>query len=298
MSSKNFTRNHLSFGERYPDVLQIFYHLLFSEALIIFTFNLICLCIIFKHEHIYKRFHNIYLAGLLSSHTANGLSFILHYIFRYIQTPKYLWYNILRVRDIFYASAVGFTLLLSIDRYLAVKKPFYYATLTKKFVVLSCIMNFIVIAGFKVTESFSKLVRAFLLPIVVVVGITIGILNSILYNEVKKQYKKIALTTVHDLSQDSTKHSKYLKKRQMRSLKICTLITITYILFWVPYTFVVCLFEIYNNFLVWKIRRCFEIFALLDSIIDVAIFVALNRDVKNQIYKLISISVENNDTFP
>lgn len=176
---------------------QILVHILFVEAVVIFIPNAVCLFVIFKHRKLLKKLQNIYLSGLLISHVGNNVTFILGY-----GTKRISWkvhHTIINIRYLFYASACVYTLLLSLDRYLAIRRPFYYQTISKYFILNTNIMAICLTFAFILTYSINELygiIGSFI--VVMLVSGLLAAFNSVMYVELKKQLRTIEMTTVHD----------------------------------------------------------------------------------------------------
>lgn len=265
-------------------------HLLFLEAALIFLLNFSCFCVSFTKASVYKKYHNVLLAGLIISHSGNGLSNMIQYILHQasvdVDILKVWWLS----RDIFYALAISYTLLLSIDRYLAIKKPFYYGTLTSRYILFVNLCAFFVSGTYKTAVVLSPVAFSMLPPLIFLVTVVLAVVNSVLYWEVKKQCGTIIATSVHESHQQHQLHVKNVKQRQFKTLKMCVVITVTYTLFWTPFVVLAGVYFVYEKEKsVWNLKRYFGLVALLDCIVDAIIYMKMNKDVKKEFYKKTSV---------
>lgn len=281
------------YSETHQEVYVYFLHSLFIQAVIIVIINVFSLWIIIRSGRIYKKLQNIYLMGLLLSHGLNGLSFVLYYVLvNMTSVSKTLLYHVKMMRDTFYIFSACYTTMIALDRYLAIKRPFYYTTLGKRFVIISnsliVLISVVVKLAFVLTTITTTII-AFL--VILIFSASVGFFNYVLYREVKKQYVSINSMTVYHTNEAEAKHKKYIKRRQLRSLKICLLLTFSYVLFWLPYVVTVLLYQMFKTFLMWKVRSCLELFNLFNSIVDVVIYVSLNNDMKQEMKKFFFLCI-------
>ena len=111
------------------------YVILFIESWILFLTNLMALIVIFSSKKLRERFNEKLILMLFNFHSLAAvfnITAIAHmwggYTYR---VRKQIWF----IRDIFISLEVNITILLSIERFVAIRKPFWYATLNKQHAV-------------------------------------------------------------------------------------------------------------------------------------------------------------------
>lgn len=283
----NCTRTEIGFNctqcaTKYNAYRRILVHVFFSQSVIIFLLNSTCIFIIFKNRRLLKNLQNIYLSGLLISHGGNGLSDILAYTTRTLSPIISLAFK--NIRYMLYSSACFYTLFLSLDRFLAIKRPFFYQTLSKSFIICTniaimfCTMSFLSL--FLINNLYGMYMS---ILSILIASFMLGVFNSIMYLELKKQFRNIQSTSVHNSSKDQLKSRKKIKHRQLRALKLCVFITVSYVTFWSPYMISGLISKTSTRSAVdIFLANCLEIFAVLDSIVDPLIYIYLNKTVKRK----------------
>lgn len=264
-------------------------HILFAEGVVIFLLNFVCLCFIFNDRKLLKNLPNIYLAGLLFSHGGSGLAVILSYTTRR-SFPTVAFVSSF-VRFAFYTSACCYTFLLSMDRYLAIKKPFFYQTISKRFILITNITVILIAPTTAFFFAYDRYTIYFAVFLLVFVSLMLAVFNCVLYFELRKQFQSIRSTSVHKSTEQRKASAKDIKQRQLRALKICVFITVSYIVFWYPFTFS-AIFSTTSPQDAKKVllTNCLEVFGILDSVVDPLICIHLNKSVKRKIrsfFKLI-----------
>lgn len=275
---------HLSYKLYTGDITyqRITVHLFFAETVVIFLLNSICLFVMLKERILLKNLQNIYLTGLLISHGGNGFVFIVAYATQLISWDAKITIN--KIRYMFYASACSYTFLLSLDRYLAIRRPFYYQTLSKRFITATNIAaisyTLVFIVSFHLSQIYGVLVAT---CAKIAVGTTLSIFNATLYFELRKQFRAIQSTCVHKSADEHISSAKKGKLRQTRALKLCVFITVSYMLFWYPHMFSTVHYFTTGYQTNVTVLQCLELLALLDSIVDPLIYIYLNKTVKRKI---------------
>eukprot|EP00111_Clytia_hemisphaerica_P000680 TCONS_00002007-protein len=102
--------------------------------------------------------------------------------------------------------------------------------------------------------------------------------NIKVYTTVRKQLRKIAATTVYRRqSMERSKELSSMKKKQMRSLLICTFISCSYIAFWVPFHIVLFIYD-YELGSGEPAITYAQVFGSFNALIDVCIYILLSKE--------------------
>lgn len=259
-------------------------HIFFAESIAIFLLNSVCLLIIFSGRKLLlkKNLQNIYLSGLLLSHGGNGLSDILAYVTRGISWKAVFVFN--SIRYTFYVTASCYTFLLSLDRYLAIKSPFYYQTISTLFIINSNLAVIFCTLMFAVLFLLNELYGAFFgIVFMLIVSTMLGVFNAIMYFELRKKFRAIKSMSVHNSREDHDNSKKKTSQRQVRALKLCVFIAVSYMIFWLPFMLAAINAIISGEDTDANLSHFLQLFALLDSIIDPLICIYLNKTVKQKI---------------
>jgi len=180
-----------------------------------------------------------------------------------------------------------------VDRYVAIKKPFHYQKLTPRSAVL-VISLAVFIALIHIVPSYLFNTTYIAVSFIIILGtVFLCISNLVLYHEVKKTCTKIASTIVHDTQLDELHLRCGVKKRQLKSLKICILIVLSFLLLWLPFLFVSIMRRVkeyvdLKPYGILDVKRELHLVANVNGILDVIIFLSINKQAKNVLKKTFS----------
>ena len=204
------------------------------ESLILIALNILAAYVIATSARLRSLFNNILLLLLFVAHTVTGVFNLLRCFFVLGWFTGETASNAITIlRDAFTAVAVHFTVLLSMERFFAIRKPFVYARLTRKHAWLSIGVALMLSIVFVVNRIFLTNLAFLVATMFVFAGaIMITISNWLLYRSIKKQCCEIAATIVVASNEKKLMRRKLVKDREMKSLKICLMIAASYLLTW------------------------------------------------------------------
>lgn len=204
-----------------------------QSALVIFS-NLVCLYIITAAKGLKRSYSNWFLIGVMVSHIIKGCSLII-----FIQDVY---------KEVFFdmfvdsmALSLIFLTLLTVDRYLAIKHTFLYHTLTWRYATLALGISVVPWIGFVVfvyisSQNYNGCQTVTVLGVITLaVGILLIFSNYNVYREARRQLASIASTTIRSTDQQRKVAQDRMKKRKLKAIGICMLITMSFIVFWLPY---------------------------------------------------------------
>lgn len=259
---------------------------IFVEGFILIFLNSVSFCIIVTSRNLRSSFYNILLSALFLSHLLNGICIIIYISFD-IWSDVYSkgYTGAIIARDCAISLEINFSILLSFERFIAVRKPFFYAKLTKIHGIASIGVAIGLTTFFTIFSIFSA--KAYLSAFIVITsgGIFIIISNFLLYRSVKKQCSQIAATIVDRSTQKQNEKRNEIRKRQLKSLKICLFIASSYILTWFPLIAVAIGNQKTDTSLL--LRKIFAVVSFSNGIWDVLIFFALNAEARRQLMQKI-----------
>ena len=240
-------------------------------------------------------FADLLLALLFFTHALSGITnivwLLLQHVFAMESLPMMIMDMLIHLVS---GMVICNTIIISVDRFLAIQKPFLYQQKlqNRQCGVLTILTIVLLPTCFAMLRWVSNSIAytfgyTFVLLGLVIVTVT----NFFLYRLVKQQCHNIASLIVttspssnHDeRHQNKAKQQKEaLKKRQMKSLKVCSFIALTYLLTWVPLvTFLLAkesvpvLKQFNRNFI-----HVNEIVAYMNGFLDVFIYFYLNKQAR------------------
>lgn len=259
------------------------------ESVLMIIGNLIAIrVIIFLNNKLRISFYNLALALLFASHFTTGAAILTISILK-LAAAHYNVVNLIElIRDCAISLEVNFTILLSFERFVAVRKPFFYAKLTTRHGAAAIGVVLALTAFFTVwrTLSTKAYISAFFVTIIGAVLIIVS--NFLLYRSVKRQCRQIAANIVDKSSKQQHDKRQVIKKRELRSLKICLFIASSYILTWVPLIIVQTIFQ--NNPSMVLLVKFLAILTFSNGIWDVLTFFALNFKARTKLLTILHLS--------
>ena len=170
-----------------------------------------------------------------------------------------------------------YTTVIPIERFVTIRFPFHSRTYEQRNQrIYLFVFPLVMVCLFIVSISYSGF--GIILPFTLIVSgiLTIILCNILLYRIVRRQTKQIAMTrcSLPENWTENCKKPEIQDRRrgiQKRSFKICSLMTLTYVLLWVPFlsSFYLAKFEVYKSVLLTNILG---FLAYLNPIIDVLIY--------------------------
>lgn len=224
-SSEMYDRKEQPYSQ--PDQQPVwFVSIIFIQSGIIIIANGFCLLLLFvKRKLTFQRISNIYLCGLISAHTVLGIGAILQTL--NVDAELY---------TLSFAVTLCFVIFICIDKYISIKHPFRYSSMTWKFPAVAIALGLPIQLGVSLVHNFGVKSSYNMMSFcgIAIVILFLGITNFTMYRTVKGQLKKIALTIVSDTN---GLQKQRLKNKEMKSLYICMTVVFTFILFWAPWLF-------------------------------------------------------------
>ena len=210
----------------------------FIESAALVVFNLVALYVTVKNKFTLNRrsFNELLLQVIFSSHVIVGTSNLVYsaLVLSGISSEKLHFPLWVFIRDSAGAFAIVFTVLLSLDRFLAIRKLFLYQRLGKRHASLALGVTTFLLLGFCASLYVSKTAFFFGCSFVLLSGFFILASNALLYRSVRKQCEGIAQTIVVRSEKTQTQKRKDMRRLKLKSLKICIYITASYLLTWGP----------------------------------------------------------------
>ena len=240
-------------------------------------------------------FADLLLALLFFTHALSGITnivwLLLQHVFAMESLPMMIMDKLIHLVS---GMVICNTIIISVDRFLAIQKPFLYQQKlqNRQCGVLTILTIVLLPTCFAMLRWVSNSIAYTFGYTLVLLGLVIvTVTNFILYRLVKQQCHNIAsliVTTSSSSNHDERHQNKAkqqkeaLKKRQMKSLKVCSFIALTYLLTWVPLvTFLLAkesvpvLKQFNRNFI-----HVNEIVAYMNGFLDVFIYFYLNKQAR------------------
>ena len=205
---------------------------LFIESIVIILLNLIAIITMLSLKSLRKTFNDQLLLILFTSHLlAAILNIVCACVINHpIEIQSIFWY----VREIAVSFEIDYTILLSFERFLAIRKPFLYSRLGKSHAVQAILNPVFAVLGYAIWRYYSLTAYYIASIITISGGFAIFISNIFLYRSIQRQCEGITKTIIDSSEQVQSKKRESLKKRKLKSLKICIYITASYLLTWFP----------------------------------------------------------------
>lgn len=265
------------------------------NSTLIVCVNLYVLILIGRKRCHLRSVCNIFLSALLVSHL--GIGIVGLFMFNVNTEAKdslfnhmdpYQW-TTLCMYQFFSLSTVCMIVLVTVDRLIAIKRPYFYNELTWKFCISSTSIIMAFPIGFIISEMNSKKhIYNLLLFCKALASIVLAISHHLIYREVKRQFHRISkLIVCENLILVAQKKSK-LHQRKIKSTRTCYFIVLSNIVFWLPcsITFILILTakeEVYWSDTILQLRYAAHVFENLNSLKDPLMYAILNKDLRCQL---------------
>ncbi|XP_057294558.1 cannabinoid receptor 1-like [Hydractinia symbiolongicarpus] len=299
----------ISFNEEVDDsFVGYFTYVVWFIVFPIVILNLLLLFVIVCNKDLRKRRSNKFALSLFTFHALNGISGFIEagnviatrkssMMFREGTWRYYLYLS----GQVISGSIFINMLLIVIDRFMAIRYPFFYQNVKTRTLILYAFLigNFPYSLGWIVSSIKHKQV-AFLTIAVTIPPVLSFVVyaNSVVYMQTRKQFKDIVKLTISNDHTENTKERQRLAKRQLRSLRVCLSLMLSFLIAWLPLV-VLMLFAYFVGSSCININLFLYVHALwsLNSVVDPILYASFNRDVKNKLKRIITIcKTRKNDT--
>lgn len=250
-------------------------YILLVELVLSIILNVFGVYVIISSPSLRSTASNKFICLLFASHMLTSLS-VGTVLFTFYACPEQVWRSIIPAREFLTGMELNFTVMLSLERYVAIQKPFLYVKLTAKHGIGAVLIFVLLITIFVCWVSVSVIGYIFGFC-VTCAGCCIVVYSSYCsYRTIKKHLRGISSVTIASSTEDRQHMQATLKKRQMRSLKVCFLIAVTYLMSWVPLitftAFKYCMQTYYGMQFSVDLINAMIIFGYTNSVMDAIIF--------------------------
>ena len=280
------------------DVWDVIFFIFFLENLILVTINILAAYIIITSKRLRSVFNNFLLCLLFITHVTTGFFNLVRCIFllRWVVVDPKVADAIEITRDSFTALEIHLTILLSMERYLAIRKPFMYARLGKIHASLSISVAVFFSLLFMILRILWNGSIAIATMFVFAGAVAITITNLLLYRSIKRQCREIAATIVDNSNELKLKRKKLVKDREMKSLKICLMIAVSYLLTWLVLMSGYTVLQRIKSNRYQNLKFVFAIIGFSNGIWDVMIFFHLNSTARRRIRQIVHLPTSTIET--
>ena len=236
-----------------------------------------------------RRAKNIFLLALFISHLSYNLLMITYWVlyWLHIKFPDFM----IQLQALFISNQMCYTMMMSIDRYLAVRYPFWYDNLSIGY-IYKCIGVIALLCVVFTIITYLSNVAYILGTVILLFGSTIlASINIILYQTVKKHFKSIQSLSVHETPSAAIGEEEKLKKQRLRSLKMCSVIVCSFVFLWTP--FIACVFGFNNKTISPTWFYSAKFLAHFNPVCDFVVLVVFNREMKDSIQKYFTRKANN-----
>jgi len=271
--------------------LDVLEPILLVESCIIIASNAFGIYIIFKSKTLKRQVngqkklnknHQTIILCLFISHVCLGVVQFMHATTIISGTSDKDIINLFQSMKVFFSSfEILFTVIMSAERFIAVKYPLSYTRHEQIFTgILFSSVAFLSIVALMLFLFYKKLL---FLPLLATLfgGVIIFVSNMSLYRIVMQQQRKILSTMVHNSDDRQNEENKTMRKKQVKSLKVCVFMTATYICLWIPFVAVTFSITYYDSHHLVKIASIIEPFGYLNAICDVLIYLVIYSEAKS-----------------
>jgi len=261
-----------------------------SQSILIIPSLLVGIWTILKTKTLWRgKKLNIHITIIFSLFVAHlGIGFILFFrSILFLMKPRNQTFDLLMDimsfgQFIFSVFEISFTITLSFERFIHVRYPFHYKSHEKLYTALIFLIPLLLIAFTFTLYTTVGLEMAILGPLVMsLVGAAAVLVSNVyLYQIIKKQNIHIASTMVYNSTTQQNEEQNAMRKRQMRSLKICATMTSTYVFLWLPYIIAAFIAKERYNKVSTDIFWTLQFFAHMNAVTDVYIYLLLSNEAR------------------
>ena len=261
-------------------------YILLVELGVAIVLNIFAVSVIVRSPFLQSSPNNKYLCCLFVSHVIAALV-VSSITITFYECPDHVWRTLVFVREFTTGMELSFTVLLSLERYVAIQKPFVYCRLNVRHGVGATLALVGVVVIFVVWLAVSVTGYAFGLFGTCSGCVFVTYSSYCSYRTIKGHCRRISSMTVSTNAKDKNQHRVTLRKRQVKSLKICSMIAITYLCSWVPlsiYTLVTYWQQtFYGNHFSNDLSNVFIMFGYTNSLMDAFIFFYVSTEARKTI---------------
>ena len=258
------------------------------ESIIMVISNIFAIVIKLHLKNAERSFHGIVLLVLFVAHLISGIfNLVIAGIIIAGTDVENLDRRLTTSRDSVCGLEIMLTILLSLERFVAVRKPFLYENLTKFHAKCAFGVTMLVTIALSLLLFKTKKVYNLGYLITILGGLFIAVSNTLLYRSAKRQCEEISKTIVDQSEKAQTQKRNDMRKRKLKSLKICIFITASYLLTWFPLVIVKVsksLFDIETDLVF-----IFFMVGFSNGIWDVLIYFYLNQKARYSLLELFGI---------
>lgn len=195
-------------------------------------------------------------------------------------------------RDLFGGLEVIFTILISMERYVAIRKPLLHGNLNAKHGLLVILFAIAIPIGFSVWRSFSASAFLVVSAVTFMGAITVTVTNIALYRSIKRHSLHISRNMVAGSSENTIiqRQKLELEHRKLKGLMICVFISTTFLVSWFPVGIkfmVKFLLRINKQRFYWDV--VFSIVVFSNSFWDVFIYFYNKKSARQALLRIIMI---------
>ena len=261
------------------------------------SLNMMSVFAIWKSRSLRQHFNNILFCCLFISHIFTSIMYLVTgtYITLNSRLSLFRHSSLLFIRDFWYALAVSYTVLLSFDRCLSVRFPYFYHNLTEKYCICCISIPVVLNIVFTVWRWFSTGAYLFLMVWIILGILIVNSANLLLYNSVKRQCREIAATIVvsDTSSQQQQQQRQTTRERSLKSLKLCICVASSLIMIVVPASVFLLLRRLDTSnsqiYLLSSSSIIVQTLASSNSLCDVLTFLHFNSEAKNLVVRFLKI---------
>ncbi|XP_066921099.1 beta-2 adrenergic receptor-like [Clytia hemisphaerica] len=256
----------------------------FIQSFLVILSNGFCLYFVLSRRSLRNRCSSWFVVGLLFSHVLMGSAFIVYFILTKIEggVREMLNEYQVKMREVAFISSFIFLVIVSLDRYFDIKRPFYYVSLTWKYPsFLLCGALFCIFGYFAFVVYTDQMDTTSTCIVAVSTMSVFSAANYTLFQDMKKQRRKIIATVVTSDDQERIETLKRMKERHLTSLKLSSSITLTFVLCWLPYflckVLMACEVLHHKNKLSIILQQSSLLLGGLDPIIMAVLYITLQK---------------------
>lgn len=275
--------------------------ILFVQSWFIIMLNMAVVTVILMKRRLRKKLCNMFLIQLLLCHLYVGVSCFMFSLYQLCtgynpENGGQFYHTILAfLPSTAFVMTFSSIILVTIEKLIAIKKPFFYAELDYRFFVVCSGIGFLfplISTVLILNKSTKEIAYKMFVAGILCVTIILSFSNIVIYKEVRRQFTAIASNVVTTTDQDRIEKLQLMRKRQNRSVRVCFLIVLTCIICWLPACFNCFIFFFFRRMYILSnhytiIRSVVYLFACMNSITDPIIFTMMNKEVRNGLTYLI-----------
>ena len=256
---------------------------LVAEGCLLVLINTIAILVIIK---LTRTFNNILIGLLFLSHILTGVLNVFSVVFEHEGDLERHLFSV-TILHFFSGMEVVYTVTISLERFMAIGKPFLYKRLSK--IHGACVIAAAPLgaAVYITCLHFSTTAYMAGFGIVILGAVLVTVSNIHLYRSVKGQCRRIKSLTKGNSYIEETQKKASVTKRQLKSLKICLFISVSYLFTWVPLTAYLLLTKTVSGIVITLFP---DVLAYSNGIWDVAIFFYLSKTARRHLNTMVKFN--------